>query len=74
MAVWQRGGCEVIVSVIVKRARPRIVTSERDERGRWGSRKEREVTCELRHGRDSAVSPFSDAASIYYTPSEIERR
>lgn len=32
------------------------------------------VTCELRRGRDSAVSPFSDAASIYYTPSEIERR
>lgn len=41
------------------------------DRGRGGG-----ITCELRHGRDSAVSPFSDATSIYYiryTPSEIEQ-
>lgn len=41
MAVWQRGGCEVIVSVIVKRARPRIVTSERGGRGEWDRGAER---------------------------------
>jgi len=49
--------------VIVKRARARVAAR----------RCVAEVTCELRHGRDFAVSPFSDAASIYYTPSEIER-
>lgn len=64
----QRGGCEVIVSVIVKRARPRTVASEtRGERGEG-------LPVNYDSGRDSAVSPFSDATSIYYTPSKIERR